>query len=84
MQTSHKPYTDEFKKKLVALVRGGRTPEALSSEFEPSAQGGRLPNLAARATTMALAGALPGEDAMILRALPLLAGPRGAFPPRSS
>lgn len=38
MPRTHKPYTDEFKKKLVALVRGGRTPEALSREFEPSAQ----------------------------------------------
>jgi len=37
MPKSHKAYPEEFKKKLVALVRGGRTPEELSREFEPSA-----------------------------------------------
>ena len=35
---THKPYPEEFKKKLIGLVREGRTPEALSKEFEPSAQ----------------------------------------------
>jgi transposase len=35
---THKPYPEEFKKKLVALVREGRTPEALARQFEPSAQ----------------------------------------------
>ena len=35
---THKPYPIEFKKKLVALVREGRTPEELSRQFEPSAQ----------------------------------------------
>ena len=35
---THKPYPEEFKKKLIALVRQGRTPEALSKEFEPTAQ----------------------------------------------
>jgi transposase len=39
MPRTHKPYPDEFKKKLVALVRAGRTPEELAREFEPSAQG---------------------------------------------
>jgi transposase len=38
MARAHKPYPDEFKEKLVALVRQGRTPEELSREFEPSAQ----------------------------------------------
>jgi transposase len=38
MPGTHKPYPKEFKRKLVALVREGRTPEALSKEFEPSAQ----------------------------------------------
>ncbi|MHB8998249.1 MAG: IS3 family transposase, partial [Thermoanaerobaculia bacterium] len=38
MPRTHKPYPDEFKKKLVALVRAGRTPEELAREFEPSAQ----------------------------------------------
>lgn len=33
-----KTYPDEFKKKLIALVREGRTPEELSRQFEPSAQ----------------------------------------------
>jgi transposase len=35
---THKPYPEELKKKLVALVRGGRTPEQLAREFEPSGQ----------------------------------------------
>ena len=38
MTGSHKPYSVEFKRKLVELVRQGRTPEALSREYEPSAQ----------------------------------------------
>jgi len=33
-----KTYPDEFKKKMIGLVREGRTPEALAREFEPSAQ----------------------------------------------
>lgn len=38
MPRYRKPYTEEFKKKLIALVREGRTPQELSREFEPSAQ----------------------------------------------
>ena len=38
MPRTHKPYPEEFKKKLVRLVREGRTPQELSKEFEPSAQ----------------------------------------------
>jgi len=38
MPKTHKPYPAEFKKKLVALVREGRSPEGLSRQFEPSAQ----------------------------------------------
>lgn len=38
MPKAHKPYPEEFKQKLVTLVRRGRTPEELSREFEPSAQ----------------------------------------------
>ena len=34
---SHKAYPDELKKKLIALVREGRTPEELARQFEPSA-----------------------------------------------
>jgi transposase len=35
---THKPYPEEFKKKIVALVREGRTPEELARQFEPSSQ----------------------------------------------
>lgn len=35
---THKPYPEEFKRKLVALVREGRTPQELARQFEPSAQ----------------------------------------------
>ena len=38
MPKQRKTYPDEYKKKLIALVRGGRTPEELSRQFEPSAQ----------------------------------------------
>jgi transposase len=38
MPRSRKPYPEEFKRKLVALVREGRTPEELGRQFEPSAQ----------------------------------------------
>jgi transposase len=38
MPRTHKPYPEEFKKKMVALVREGRTPEELARQFEPSGQ----------------------------------------------
>jgi|SRR5829696_8982912 len=38
MPKTRKPYPDEFKRKLIELVRQGRTPEELARQFEPSAQ----------------------------------------------
>ena len=38
MPKTRKPYPDEFKNKLIALVRQGRTAEELARQFEPSAQ----------------------------------------------
>ncbi len=38
MPKTHKPYPEELKKKLVELVRRGRSPEELSRQFEPTAQ----------------------------------------------
>ncbi len=38
MPKSRPPYAPEYRQQLVDLVRGGRTPEELSREFEPSAQ----------------------------------------------
>ena len=38
MPRTHRPYSAEFRRRLVDLVRAGRTPESLSAEFEPSAQ----------------------------------------------
>ncbi len=38
MPRSRPPYPPEFRQELVQLVRSGRTPEALSKEYEPSAQ----------------------------------------------
>ena len=38
MPKSRPPYPPEYRQQLVDLVRGGRTPEELSREFEPSAQ----------------------------------------------
>jgi transposase len=34
---THPPYPAEFRRRLVELVRGGRSPESLAREFEPSA-----------------------------------------------
>lgn len=38
MPKSHPPYPLEFRRRIVELVRSGRSPEALSKEFEPTAQ----------------------------------------------
>ncbi len=38
MPKSHPPYSPEFRKRIVELVRKGRTPEELARQFEPSAQ----------------------------------------------
>lgn len=38
MPKSHPPYPLEFRRRMIELVRAGRTPEALSREFEPTAQ----------------------------------------------
>ena len=38
MPRSRPPYPPEFRRRIVELVRSGRTPEELSREFEPTAQ----------------------------------------------
>ena len=38
MPRIHRPYAAEFRRRMVDLVRAGRTPESLGEEFEPSAQ----------------------------------------------
>ncbi len=38
MPRNRPPYPPEYRQQMVELVRGGRTPEELSREFEPSAQ----------------------------------------------
>ncbi len=38
MPNSRPPYSAEFRARMVDLVRAGRKPEALSREFEPTAQ----------------------------------------------
>ena len=38
MPRSRPPYSPEHRQQMVDLVRGGRTPESLSREFEPTAQ----------------------------------------------
>ena len=37
MARGRPPYSSEFRRQMVELVRSGRTPESLSREFEPSA-----------------------------------------------
>ena len=38
MPKSHRPYPPELRRRLVELVRSGRSPESLGEEYEPSAQ----------------------------------------------
>jgi transposase len=38
MPKTRPPYPDEFRRRLMDLVRAGRTPESLSKEFHVSAQ----------------------------------------------
>lgn len=38
MPSSHRPYPAEFRRRLMDLVRAGRTPENLSKQFHVSAQ----------------------------------------------
>ena len=38
MPRSRPPYSSEYRQQMVDLVRGGRTPDSLSREFEPTAQ----------------------------------------------
>ncbi len=38
MPKSHKPYPEEFKGRLVEMVRAGRSPDELAEKFEPTAQ----------------------------------------------
>ena len=38
MPKSHRPYSPEFRDRMIELVRKGRTPEELARQFEPSAQ----------------------------------------------
>ena len=38
MPKSHPPYSPEFRRQMVELVRAGRLPEDLAREFEPTAQ----------------------------------------------
>ena len=38
MAQTHRPYSPEFRRQMVELVRAGRDPADLAREFEPSAQ----------------------------------------------
>lgn len=38
MARENAPYTPEFRRQMIELVRSGRSPESLSKEFEPTAQ----------------------------------------------
>src|SRR5262249_20977790 len=37
-QRHRRPYSEEFRRQMVELVRAGREPEQLAQEFEPSAE----------------------------------------------
>ena len=38
MPKSHPPYPPEYRRRMVEMVRSGRSPEALSRKFGPTAQ----------------------------------------------
>lgn len=57
MGRTRAPYPMEFREQLIALVRAGRSPDALAEEFEPSAQ--TIRNWVAQAATDR--GERPGE-----------------------
>ena len=38
MARKHPPFTPEFRRQMIELVRSGRRPEQLAKEFEPTAQ----------------------------------------------
>ena len=38
MAKKHRPYTPEFRRQMIELVRCGRSPESSATEFEPTAQ----------------------------------------------
>jgi len=38
MPGGHAPYPEEFRRRMVELVRAGRSPEELAQKFEPTAQ----------------------------------------------
>jgi len=38
MPKSHRPYPPEFRRRMIELVRSGRSPEDLARQFEPTAQ----------------------------------------------
>ena len=42
MPGTHPPYPEEFRRRMIELVRAGRSPQQLAKEFEPSAQA--IPN----------------------------------------
>ena len=42
MPRTRRPYPPEFRRQMIELVRGGRSPGNLAREFEPSAQSIRL------------------------------------------
>jgi transposase len=38
MPKSHRPYPPEYRERIIELVRSGRSPESIATEFEPSGQ----------------------------------------------
>ena len=38
MAKTRPPYTPEFRRQIIELVRAGRSPDELAKEFEPTAQ----------------------------------------------
>ena len=57
MAKTRLPYSPEFRRQMVELVRAGRSPEELEHEFEPTAQSIRNWVCSLRATPVAATAA---------------------------
>ena len=73
MLKTRPPYPEEFRQRMVELVRAGRTPESLGQEFEPSGQ--TIRNWVRQAD---LAEGRRGDDGRTRRATPAAARERAA------
>ena len=66
MPGSRPPYPPEFRRRMVELVRAGRSPEELAEEFEPSAIHATTGSPGAPLQPLKLPGDLPLSTASVV------------------